>query len=419
MDDQKHNYMKRERMYCKMDTWINSFKMLFSSGSWMVIKALLILVIAFIVSAGVKKVIMKIMEKTLLGRFFHFEDAESVRCFVGKLGYLLVFLLFVPGIFQTLEMDSISVPLMELLNSLWSYIPNVFASAIILTIGIRISNLIRQLMVPLLEKTKVDKLQEKLGVSIPKEARISETIAYIVYVLILIPVAIAALNALGITAISQPATAMLDTIINFIPNLTVSIILACVGILIGKLAGQIVERLISASGISQKLALFTEQQLPSLSVAKVAGQIVNVIIVVFLLVEAFRVLRLQVLTVIGSAIIAYMPSVLAALCILLLAIVLSTIVSKILKQYNVIYAVIAKTSIMVVCVFFILSQLGIASKLVNAAFIIMISAVAVAFAISFGIGGRSFAANMLHVLEVRITQKKTLDSGVVKEGKEK
>lgn len=387
-----------------MGTWISFFEALFPSGLWMVIKAILILALAFIVSAIVKSLIMKLMGKAPLGRFLHFEDAEATRSFVGKMGYLLVFLLFIPGILQTLEMDSISTPLMGLLNSIWGYLPNVFASAILLTVGIRISSLIRQLLVPLLEKLKVDKLQEKFGVTIPEKAKFSETIAYIVYVLILIPVIIASLNALGITAVSQPAIGMLDTIINFIPNLTVAIILAWVGILIGKLAGQIVERLIAASGIDQKLSNLLDGQMPKFSISKVAGQIVNTVVVIFLVVEAIRVLQLQVLTGIGAAIIAYMPAALAALCILILSIVLSALVSKLLKKHSPVYAVLAKTAILVVCVFLMLSQLGIASTLVNAAFIIVISAVAVAFAISFGIGGRKFAANMLRLLEVRVTK---------------
>ena len=197
---------------------------------------------------------------------------------------------------------------------------------------------------------------------------------------------------------------MLDTIINFIPNLTVAIILAWVGILMGKLAGQIVERLIAASGIDQKLSNLLDGQMPKFSISKVAGQIVNTVVVIFLVVEAIRVLQLQVLTGIGAAIIAYMPAALAALCILILSIVLSALVSKLLKKHSPVYAVLAKTAILVVCVFLMLSQLGIASTLVNAAFIIVISAVAVAFAISFGIGGRKFAANMLRLLEVRVTK---------------
>ena len=67
-------------------------------------------------------------------------------------------------------------------------------------------------------------------------------------------------------------------------------------------------------------------------------------------------------------------------------------------------ASIAKAVIYTVAAFMILSQLGFASVIVNYAFIISLSALAVAFAVAFGIGGRDFA-------------KKTLDS--VRLGSEK
>ena len=62
-------------------------------------------------------------------------------------------------------------------------------------------------------------------------------------------------------------------------------------------------------------------------------------------------------------------------------------------------ATIAKTAIVVVAVFMVLIQLGIATTIVSAAFIIVLGALAVAFAIAFGIGGRDFAANTLKKFE--------------------
>ena len=49
----------------------------------------------------------------------------------------------------------------------------------------------------------------------------------------------------------------------------------------------------------------------------------------------------------------------------------------------------------------VLIQLGIATTIVSAAFIIVLGALAVAFAIAFGIGGRDFAANTLKKLRAQ------------------
>ena len=52
--------------------------------------------------------------------------------------------------------------------------------------------------------------------------------------------------------------------------------------------------------------------------------------------------------------------------------------------------------------FMILSQLGIASQIVNTAFEIFLAAVAVAFALAFGLGGKDFAKKTLDKVDEKI-----------------
>ena len=65
-------------------------------------------------------------------------------------------------------------------------------------------------------------------------------------------------------------------------------------------------------------------------------------------------------------------------------------------------ALVAKAAIYVLVAFLCLSQLGVASAIVETAFIVIIAALGIAFAIAFGVGGRQFAANMLDKLEKKI-----------------
>ena len=68
-------------------------------------------------------------------------------------------------------------------------------------------------------------------------------------------------------------------------------------------------------------------------------------------------------------------------------------------------AVVAKVAIYVLTAFLCLSQLGVASAIVETTFILIIAAVCVAVAIAFGVGGRTFAANTLEKLEKKIDDK--------------
>jgi len=354
-----------------MNGIFNIFTSLVPVGLWSVIKAAAILVLAFVVAAFIKKIALKLLDKIHLGKKLSDDEAEKINGFVGNLIYLLAFLLFVPDIFSSLGMSSISAPITGLLNTILGYIPNILAASIILIVGLLVARLVRQLLIPVFDKIKVDKLQEKVGVDVPETAKLSSTLAYIVYVLILIPVIITALNALNIEAISQPAIGTLNDIINFIPNIVVGLIIIVVGFMIGKFVGIVVQ----------------------------------VVITIFFVVEGINILNLQVLTNAGAAIIGYMPNALAAVLILAGSILLSSVAARFLEKYSHTYAIIVKCAIMTIGSFMILSQLGIANTLVNAAFILLIGALAVAFAVAFGLGGRAFAGNVLKRLEERTFNK--------------
>ncbi len=121
--------------------------------------------------------------------------------------------------------------------------------------------------------------------------------------------------------------------------------------------------------------------------------------VVFFIVESFSVLHLSVLTNIGNAIIGYMPYILASALILLVCYVCDGLANKALTKGNhTVLAMVSRIAIYTVGIFMVLSELGIAKEIVNTAFVLIIAAFAVAFAISFGIGGRDFAGKILKKL---------------------
>ena len=384
----------------------NFFNAKLGSGLMNVIKAVLLLAIAFIVAAIVKKLVLKLISKTKLKNALDKADKEGdgtrLAGYIGKLVYLIVFLLFVPGIFGVLGADSIGQPIGEMLSKIWGYIPNLFAAGIILTVGLLVAKLIRELLIPLFKKIKVDKLQEKLGINVTDAAKLSETLAYVVYVLILIPIVIVALKALKITAISDPAVGVLSKVIGFIPNLIIGILIIGAGVWVGKLTGQIISRLIAATGVDGKLAERLEGKGKNFVLSKVIGIVVQVLVIVFFVVEGLNVLKLDVLTGIGGSIIAYMPKILAALIILALAIVLVNLITKFMDKNGVgKYTLIVKLGIYVIAGFMILTQLGIAKDIVFWAFVIILTAAAVAAAIAFGIGGRKFAEKTLDKIECK------------------
>ena len=385
------------------------FTNLLGESTWAVIAAVLLLILAFITAAIVRSLVKKLLTKTKLKDWIGQKNPESyekIVGFIGKLVHLMVFLLFVPGIFQRLGMTEVSAPILNNLNILWAYVPNILAAVVILWAGFFIAKLVRELLVPVFNRLKIDRLQEKAGITVENTGKLSTTLAYIVYVLILIPVIIAALRALNMQAVADPAIHMLDVIFGFIPNIIAALVILIVGCIIARFAGNIVENLTASSGLDAKLKKHLEGKESQFVLSKVAGSVVHVVLVVFFLVESFGVLHLEVLTKIGNALIAYLPYALAAVLIFLACYIGNGLAQKALQKNGHAAAAIAcKVAIYGTGAFLVLSELGIAKELVNTMFILLVAAVAVACALAFGLGGRDFAAKLLGKAESGFARK--------------
>ena len=382
-----------------------------------VLAAILLLVLGFIIASLVRSLVVGLLKKTKLAQLNMAQPGTQnvsplntgigIIDYIGKFVYLFVFLLFVPGIFTALGVGSIVAPLTTLLNSVWGYVPNIFAAIIVLIAGSIIAKLVRELLIPLFQRLKVDELQQKFGIQADANARFSVTLAYIVYVFIMIPVVIVALQALNITAVSGPAVSMLTVVFSFIPQIVIAIVLIWIGALIGKFTGQIVCRLIASSGADAKVKDLVGDKAKNFVLSKTVGLVVTVVLDIFFIVEGVDVLKLNVLSGIGEKLIAYMPNVLAAVLIMIAAFFCASALEKVMKKGGLKdYAIFAKAAVIVVAVFMALNQLGIAAAIVNAAFVIVLAALGIAFAIAFGVGGRKFASDQLDKLEKKIDEEK-------------
>ncbi len=98
-----------------------------------------------------------------------------------------------------------------------------------------------------------------------------------------------------------------------------------------------------------------------------------------------------------AQLIAYIPSIIAAILILILAALLANFLADVVRGFtgSRVLAGIARYAIIVYAVFAALTQLGIAVELTAPTFLILLGAVALAAAIAFGIGGREVARDII------------------------
>ena len=381
-----------------------------------ILKAIVFLLIAWGAASLVRALVIKGLTKIRFGRKIRGaeesvdEQRENRIKSIGQLLYLLVFVLFIPSILDALNMESISIPISNMMQNLLAFIPNIIGALIILFIGFFVAKIIRDIAYNFLSTLNIDKWYDKLaiesekGTTAERQTTLSRILSNVLYGIILIPVITMALETLQIETLTMPIVSMLNSIITMVPNIFVAIILILIGYYIAKYVGQILTALLNRIGI-HKIYSWTEKNsetnIPRIDLALVIGNIVRAIIMLFITVEALNVLKLEVLNNIGTAIILYIPLLVSGLLIIILGTLAGYFVESIIVKHvnSPISGKIAKYIIIVFAILMTLEQLKFASTLVNTAFLLVLGSLAVAFAVAFGIGGRDFARRQLDKLD--------------------
>jgi len=388
-----------------------------------VLKAALILIVGWLIASAVRWLIVKGAEKlNLLHFFFKLKVAkteEEINSYVekiGKLAFYIILLLFIPGVLHALQIDGLAQPVSGIVASMLAFIPKLFAAALIFAIGWFIARVVKNILVNLLQAAGSERLAKRLHLAkFFGNTTLAQFVGNIVFILILLPITIAALDRLDLAGITNPAIHMLTQIMNMIPNILIAIVLILAGIWLGRLLGNFVKDYLGRLGFDNilgKMSIGTHTA--AMQPSAVAGYIVQVLIVFFLTVQALNLVKLGFLVEIASAITAYLPNVLAAILILGLALILGNIVHKVLisvlvGQSKGILAGLAKYTILTIAVFMALTQLGIASGIVTMAFTLILGGLALAFGLAFGLGGKDFAKKYLEKFDKTIEETKVKD----------
>lgn len=374
-----------------------------------ILVGILILILAFIVATLVKKFVLGLLNKSGLKEKLSSantdpRETDKMVNLLGNLAFLIVFLLFLPAIFSKLGLEALAAPFAGFTTFALEFIPKLIAAIVILYIGFFVAKIIKDVVETVLSKIGVNEfVSQGLKMNEEPKVKMSEVLSNVVYAFIALPLIIVALDLLGLTAISEPAKQIISDFLSYVPKLFVAALLIGVGFFIAQFLSNLLQNLLVSVNTDGLLAKVGIKE--SFKLSELISKIVMVVMMIIFTVEAFNVLDLQVLKDIGAAIIKYLPMVLSGILILIGAYLLGNFVEqKIVERdpkQNVL-ALIIKIVILVLAVFMTLTQLGFARSIVEYAFILLLGAVAVAFALSFGLGGKDFAKNKLNELDRKL-----------------
>jgi hypothetical protein len=331
---------------------------------------------------------------------------------IGNALYWFIFLLFLIPILDTLGLQRALLPVEALVTEILAILPNILGAIIIAAVGWFLATVVQRIVTNLLAATGIDNLGTQLGLSRAAGTQpLSRIIGTIVYILILIPVAIAALNTLQIEAISVPAIAMLQQILNALPAIFTAIAILILAYFLGRFVADLVTNILTSIGFNNILSVLglstptrqivIPQEEPtaptpiSRTPSEIAGIIVLVGIMLFATVAAVNILNIPALTALVTGIVVVLGRILAGVIIFAIGLYLANLAFSIITSSGNpqarILGQITRIAIIALVSAMALQQIGVAPDIVNLAFGLLLGAIAVAIALAFGLGTRDIA----------------------------
>jgi hypothetical protein len=322
---------------------------------------------------------------------------------VGEVVYWLVWLLFLPIIFAGFGLTALIAPVMNLLGQLLGWIPNLIVAALILIVGWFIARIVQRIATSFFAALGTDKLSDRVGLSkYMGKLTLSGLIGLVVFILIMIPIIIAALEALNLTALTAPLVAMLTAIMTAVPVIIVAVLVIIIAYFVGRVVGDFVAQFLAGVGFDNilvRLGLAKEGSTTRRTPSQVVGWLVMVGIILAAALSAFTWLRLDPLAQLLSGFIVFAADIIVGLLIFGVGLWIASWVSNFVLESNWprkhLLAVVARIAVIVLSLAMALTQMGLANSIIALAFGVPLIGVALAIGLAFGLGGRETAAKQL------------------------
>ena len=197
-----------------------------------------------------------------------------------------------------------------------------------------------------------------------------------------------------------------DGFFAFLPNLLGFLVILIVGYIIARVVKGIVTKVLQKVGVDKALhssdaGKYVERVSPGASPANLIASVAFWFIFLFAISAAIGALKIPALSTFIAQVQAFLPNVIVALLIFVLAAVLAGAIAGAVYKLmgdtptgRIVQAVVPGL-IMAIGLFMVLDQLQIAPQIVTITYTALLGMLALAGALAFGLGGRDVAARML------------------------
>jgi len=362
-----------------------------------ILGAVALLVLGYFVAKILSNVVRKLINNTgIQARVDRGAKGKGVNIgkLVGKLVYYLLMVVVLMAVLDMLGVTAALKPLENLVNNFVKFLPQLIGAAAIGFAGYIIATLVSELVS--LAVAGVEGLSERFGLS--DNVNWAKLSGQIVFVLIFIPILIAAIDTLGIESIAGPMTNILQDVLSAIPKVLAAGVILAVFFYLGKFVSGFVSNLLEGVNVDE---FADKMQLTSIigntSVSKVLAGVTFFFIMFSGVLTAIDILEFGKLATLFNEMFEIAVQIIFGLVILAIGNVIATYAANAISssQGSSFLASIARFAILGLFIAIALRTMGLADDIVNLAFGLTLGALAVAFALSFGLGGREAAGKQM------------------------
>lgn len=211
---------------------------------------------------------------------------------------------------------------------------------------------------------------------------------------------------LAAVKVGDSAQTALDSFFGFLPRLLGFIVVLAIGWILARLVKTAVTKLLQRVGLDKALhsgatGQYVDRVAPDTSPSRLIGSLAYWFIFLGALAIAVSQLGIAALDNFVAAIGAYLPNVIAAVLIFVVAGAIAAAIGGLVARTmgdtptGKIVGSVVPVLVMAIAVFMILNQLKIAEEIVTITYASLLGAAALAMALAFGLGGREVAHRML------------------------
>ena len=373
-----------------------------------------LLLVAWLVASGLRLVLTRLLRASKFEQRLADKTGEpvgdgSLAKTMGDAVYWFVFLLFLPGILDTLALEGMLDPVHQIVNEMTGFLPNLFTAAVTLAVGWFLARVIQRIVTSLLAAIGADALSERVGLEgVLGGQKLSAVLGLVAYVFIFIPILITALSALQLDAITQPLSNMLNMILEAVPTIFAAALVLVISYMVGRVAAGLVTNLLKGVGFNSlpsRLGIGAGAEEDGVtgddakSPSAVVGSLALIAIMLFAATEAANLLGFSAVSDLMAEFLDFAGHILVGLIIFAIGLFLAKVASGAVSASSTaqagLLATVTRVSVLALTGAMALRHMGLANEIINLAFGLILGSAAVAVAIAFGLGGRDVAARQL------------------------